>query len=302
MINKAPIFVNGFQRGGTNILVNLIVSHPEVCAVGETQKIFYGRDKEPLAKRWLQRASYLPIFLAARQHIFWPERFSERNKLPDPVMRYTDWIFYRNKLSADHHQAPTAAIPIDKAQRAGVRFLCKNVNGVVFASHVFADMYPDATFLGLIRNGFALCESFVRRGWTAERFGRMYETVCQKMIKDNQTLTNYHLVRFEDIIDDPAGSTREVYNYLGLDIGLVPRFRLQAKKSMDKNGERRYSFGGMVDREVHWFPIDQLENYIQKDVNQNQIDRLSKEDQRTFLRYAQGSMEVLGYHSARVSN
>ncbi|MCB0193555.1 MAG: sulfotransferase [Anaerolineae bacterium] len=297
MINRAPIFVNGFQRGGTNILVNFITSHPHVCAVGETQKIFYGRHKEALYKQYIQRVSYLPIFLAARQHIFWPERFYERNKLPTLIKHYTDWVFYRNKLASPHNTYEDPHMVITKEELAQTRFLCKNVNGVVFASHVFADMYPDATFIGLIRNGFALCESFIRRGWTAERFGRMYETVCQRIIKDAAQLDNYHLVRFEDIITNPVASAQTIYSYLHLDITKVSKFRLQAKKSMTTNGKRKYAFGGNVDREVHWFPIDQLEQYIQKDVNKNQIARLRDTDKKVFLQYAHASMEKLGYLS-----
>jgi hypothetical protein len=31
MLNKKPIIVNGFGRGGTSILMNLLLSHPVVA-------------------------------------------------------------------------------------------------------------------------------------------------------------------------------------------------------------------------------------------------------------------------------
>ena len=43
MLDKAPIFLNGFTRGGSDIIVNLMLSHPGVCAPsGETQRVFLG--------------------------------------------------------------------------------------------------------------------------------------------------------------------------------------------------------------------------------------------------------------------
>jgi hypothetical protein len=43
MLNTAPIFVNAFARGGSMILVNLLLSHPNVCCPsGETHKVFRG--------------------------------------------------------------------------------------------------------------------------------------------------------------------------------------------------------------------------------------------------------------------
>ena len=42
--------------------------------------------------------------------------------------------------------------------------LSKNGTGTVFATDLLAKMYPDATFIALIRNGLAICEGFTRRG------------------------------------------------------------------------------------------------------------------------------------------
>ena len=82
MINKAPIFINSFTLGGTNTLMNLIVSHPDVYMLGgETQILFYGMSKDKI-KKWGKRFLYLPILLASRQHFFWPYRLYWRNRVP----------------------------------------------------------------------------------------------------------------------------------------------------------------------------------------------------------------------------
>ena len=76
MLNKQPIFINGFQRGGTNIMMNLILSHPHVCKLShsETHRIFYGREDQPVG-RWFRRALYAPLVLSTQQHVFWHDRF-----------------------------------------------------------------------------------------------------------------------------------------------------------------------------------------------------------------------------------
>ena len=57
MLIKRPIFINGFQRGGTNILQQLFASNPRVRGLGvEVHELFYGRDAQPVQK-WLRRAT-----------------------------------------------------------------------------------------------------------------------------------------------------------------------------------------------------------------------------------------------------
>lgn len=293
MLNKAPIFVIGFQRGGTNILTNLIASHPDVCALGrETHQVFYGRHSERVGK-WLDRLRYAPILVAAQAHVFRPGSLVERNGLPRPAMRYADWLLHRSKLAMNREHAnggPGAA----RRGHDG-RLLAKNVNGLALATSVFGRMYPDATFLALVRNGLALCESYVRRGWTADAFGSTYERICDRILQDADTREDYHIVRFDEMIADPAAVIEKVYRYASLDVRAVPKFRLQAKPSMGQDGRRNYTFGGERDRETLWFSPGELGGCFRRDVDENQIARLDDRDRQTFMRRAGRSMARLGY-------
>ena len=295
MFNKAPIFVNGFQRGGTNIVMNLIASHPEVSLLGgETHEVFHGKHSEPL-KKWLRRGVYFPLLATARQDIFRIHATYERNNLPHICLRYMDLVFYLNKMTAPGNFQQSNGHKIGKTEIARKRLLAKNVNGVVFATPIFARMYPDATFIGLVRNGLALSEGFLRRGWTAEEFGLLYENVCQKMIHDSTVFPNYKIVRFEDLLTDPVKVLKQIYEHSRLDVNQVSKFKLQAKPSMDKDGKRRYTFGGEVNRERHWFPLNEIPSCLRRDVNENQIAQLTDENRRLFLNGARASMEFFGY-------
>lgn len=294
MLNKQPIFVNGFQRGGTNILMRLISSHPQVRILGaEIHELFYGRETQPVQK-WLRRLAYTPVLLATRQHTFWPYRFYDRRPLPRPVSRYVDLLFYLYKQTAPDTAYSNGQAGPTGQEKKEARMVCKCVNGVVLATPLFADMYPDATFIALVRNGLALCEGFVRRGWSARRFGRMYREIGSRMLADAGRRENYHLVQFEALLADPAATIEKVYGLAHLDVAATKKFKLQAKKSMGQDGRRQLTFG-QQDKAIIWCPIDELSQHLRQDVNDNQIARLTAADKTAFLQEAHEVMDALGY-------
>ncbi len=294
MLNVAPIFVNGFHRGGTNVLMNLIASHPDVCmAAGETHEVFHGKSTEPLGK-WLRRASYLPIWLLARQHIFGPLWLGERKRIPRYLIRYIDLLFYCNKLIAPENRFKAEGIENSKSEIGRSRVLSKNASGTVMATGLLSEAYPDATFIGLVRNGLALCEGMMRRGYTADYAGHLYETICQRMLDDAVRINNYHIVRFEDMISDPAACIDEVYGHAHLDTASAPKFRFEAKRSTKRDGTRDFTVGSEYKR-LHWFEKQELRDHFRQDVNENQIAQLSGQDRDVFLQRARRSMERFGY-------
>lgn len=296
MLNKAPIFINGFSFGGTNLLMNLFVSHPDVSMLsGETHEIFFSKPNKKIIDKAIRRFFYLPVRVLLGQHIFGKWCYEERKDIPKLLMHYIDLIFYIDKITNERNEYKQEGVKYKSSEIRNSRFLSKNMNGVVFASRQLSEIYPDATFISLVRSGLPLCEGYVRRGWKADEVGRMYERVCQKMISDSKSIPRYHIVRFEDMVSDPVSFMRRVYSYAGLDISKVSKVRLQAKRSMDKDGTRRYTFGGSKDRETHWFDIEELNSYVRKDVNENQAGLLSSEDRRAFTEQAKRSLTFFRY-------
>jgi hypothetical protein len=294
MLNPAPIFVIGFQRGGTNILTNLLGSHPDTRFLGrETHMVFYGKRREPVLK-WFRRLIYLPLLLGARGHVFRPASLSERRRLPRPLMRYADLLLYRESM-ASLSDTPEASGNSGRLRARERRLLGKNVNGMVFVTPIFREMYPDATFIALVRNGLALCEGYTRRGMPAAVFGEIYQKVSQRMLEDAARLPNYHIVRFEHLISNPLGVMQDVYRHASLDVSAVGKYRLQAKQSTQRDGRRTYAFGGQQDREVRWFDPSEIGGCFRQDVDTSQIALLGERERSEFLRVAGGAMERLGY-------
>jgi len=294
MFIKDPIFVNGFQRGGTNIFVNLIASSPEVGMLKtETHELFYGREVERV-KKWVHRAVGLPVILATGQHTFWPYRYYSRQEIPVVIQRYIDLLFFISKMTSSENRLSPNGTSHGFQNLSQQRLLAKNVNAVVLTTPILADMYPRAVFIALVRHGLAICEGFIRRGWTPEKAGQLFKTIGRSMINEAASRENYFIVHFEDMIADPKSFLEDVYRKTGLDIFAVHRFRLQSKLSMNAAGQRKLTFGSNP-YETHWFKLEDLKQNFRQDINVNQIARLSEQDKNRFLDIAHREMDELGY-------
>ena len=107
MLNHKPIIINGFSGGGTNIMMNIMLSHPDTAApTGELHKVFKGGSK--IYEKYIGRKSYkkyiydMPIKLLSGQDIFRIDLFESRDIPNTVVMKYIDWILFREKQKAFH--------------------------------------------------------------------------------------------------------------------------------------------------------------------------------------------------------
>lgn len=279
--------------------MNLLLSHPLVCVpAGETHEVFKGA---PIDSRWhrkRKRVLYdLPIRLTMKQDLFAPDLLTARKRPPVWTKHFIDYIFFIEKKRARHswhNRYKAEDLEYATHEIADSRLLCKNVNGIIYMRDIFWEMYPDAVFFGLIRNGLAMCEGYTRRGGSAKEFGVLYREVCEKITQDATCMKNYHLVRFEEILADPLRVLRGLYRLAGLDVTMVSRVRLQAKGIMDARGVHNLP-SGFSDREVVWYSLDELQRHFEPNINENQIKRLSAGECEEFLGEAGDAMERLGY-------
>ena len=229
MLNREPIFVNGFSRGGTTILTNLLASHPDVCLIGETHHVFKGTSITD--SRWDVLRKVLcydtPIIMTQRQDFFSPRLIQPRKPLSDWAKKRVDAVFYREKLRSLHpllNRFKGAGAEYTPAEIEASRLLAKNIDGMIYANDVWAEMYPDASFFGLVRNGLAICEGHVRRGRSATAIGRRYQLLVDKMLDDGDRLPRYCLVRFESLLAAPWQTLQTVCAHVGLRVKDITRF------------------------------------------------------------------------------
>ncbi len=298
MLNKRPIFINAFARGGSNILMNLLLSHPQVCLTsGETQKVFKGTRWDPLWRKIKKRVCYdYPIRLVVGQDVFGAGLLEPRKPVPLVVQRYVDRILYFGRFTAmidSHNLYKFEGTPYTKQELAKCRLLTKGLSGLVYTVEVFREMYPDATFFGLIRNGLAVCEGNIRRGVTAVKFAQTYKAVVEKMLECNAQMPNYHLVRYEEMVKDPLRVLHRLYELAELDVRELQKVRLQSKAVMDRHGKHDLLRGS--NRQVFWYNLAELGELIKPDINQHQIRQLRAGDKMKFLSIAGKTMEEVGY-------
>jgi hypothetical protein len=187
----------------------------------------------------------------------------------------------------------TEGILYTREELANCRLLTKGLNGLVFTVEMFREMYPDAVFIGLIRNGLAICEGYIRRGGTAEKTAHIYRCVAEKMLEYEAQMPNYRIIRYEDMVTNPLKFVDMIYNYAGLDLKQLNNIRLQSKRVMDSFGKRNLLKGS--DRQVFWYKLSELHQHIKPDINENQIRQLSVEDKEKFLSIAGETMMKLEY-------
>ena len=281
------------------MLVDFLISHPQVCvSSGETHKVFKpGTNFDVGWPRMKKRLLYdYPIRLITRQDFFRPRLLEERKRVPKFLREYIDRILYHGRFTAmveTHNLYKSDSERYTREDLAGCRLLTKGLDGIVFTAQLFHEMYPDARFFGLVRNGLAICEGYVRRGATPEMFGNLYNVVGEKMLEVSEKIPHYHILRYEDMVADPVTFLRKVYPLADLNIDEVPKFRVLTRPITDKDGKRVLMKGEF--RQVLWYPLNELKASIRSDINENQIRQLGAENKARFLSVAGKTMEKLGY-------
>ena len=279
MLNKKPIFIVGFSRGGSNIMLNLLRSHPHACSPrGETNEVFRGKGKsEPLAIRWEKWRAYLPILLEQKEDVFSADKWELRRPFSETVQMQVDRFMFEDKRKArdgSQNKWRTENVEYTDAEIDEARLLCKNLDGIIFLTPEFARMYPDAHFIGLVRNGYAVCEGHFRRKSSLTAIARKYRLGAEQMLKDAETLPNFNIIRYEDIIEKPLEALADIYRFAGLDPNATPKIRLQTKQTIQADGKHRY-VKNAVRKVLVWYEPDEFMAHFVKDANQNQINRLT---------------------------
>jgi hypothetical protein len=113
------------------------------------------------------------------------------------------------------------------------------------------------------------------------------------MLAEAERHANTLLVRFEDVLHDPRGQLRRLWAHLRLDPQVVTHVRMQRRKTLDAQGHHRLECGAEWD--LVWYPVEQLHQHLDRDINHRQVSRLSSDGRTAFLHRAGDVMRQLGY-------
>ncbi len=298
MKNKKPVFIVGLERSGTNIVLNLLRSHPELCSPrGETHEVFMGKSGEALEVRLAKLMRYIPIVMTERRNVLSPGVWRERAPFRPNTQRRIDSILYDEKFRArdsSQNRFKSEGVEYTHEEIARARLLCKNVSGLIFLSREFLRMYPDAVFVALVRNGLAVCEGHMRRGRDLTRVARQYDLGVRQIIHDAGVLPNYHVVRYENLLHNPNQTLIDLCNVAELPLDRLKKIRLETKSVVGPQG-LRIALHGATRKELRWYDVRDFSQHFYADANVNQISRLTNKERGTITDICRGTLEHFDY-------
>jgi hypothetical protein len=265
------IIINSFGRGGSNILANMIGSSPSVLmVVNEFWQFYYkGLNLPPKVYR---RFGIKPGQLASRS-MFFARRF--KNCLGKSI---------QHSISTDYQLLKERGITLESADRV----LFKVTEYDIFLNAKIEEQFDETTFVGLVRNGYGLCDSWKRRGMPAKMAGRVYGHIAGQMVVERNSRKNYLLVKFEDMVSDPLRFLDWLYEHLAL-----PSPRENSYIHRPKGFGPGQESAASEQRSMRIVPRGYWQSLLTDNINTGAIQRLTDEELRDFNRHGAHVMEEL---------
>ncbi len=288
-------------HSGSGILQDFMKSHPDVTTPrGELHELFLGKGRaEPRQAVFMKRLKYLPIVLAQREFPFNSQNWKPRRPFPGWVKWHVDRILFEDRIKArdtTQNRFKAEGVKYTDAEIRNTRLAVKVTSGDTLLTEIFNEMYPDATFIGLVRHGFGVVESHIRRGSDLMTVVQRYNLYVKRLFEYKGKIPNFHLFRYEDIVMNPLGTAHQIYDACGLNPSKITKFRFVPKPVTTKDGEHKFMHEGVSSREtIIWYSPEELHNYFFEDLNINQAQRLSNEQKQTIVDIAGNNMQRLGY-------
>lgn len=269
------IVIMGLQRCGTNILYNVLASHPHVTLLGrETGEIL----DELKIRKWV--------------HSRWNQM--------GIIHRWTAWRFERYCASlqrskiADEEFCMKSSAEKYSAEELAKTIIChKSLERDMRLHEWMTQIWPNTRFICIVRNGLAYCESSVRRGASVRHAAKMYKKHVGYMVDFIARNDNTQLIRFEDLVSDPFAVADRLYSWLGLLPATLPELRLKSKRV--RSGESQYATLYGKENRHYWFDRTAIQEALEPSVNASQIRGLSETEKQQFVEIAQAELSACGY-------
>jgi hypothetical protein len=182
------IFNVGARRSGTFWLQRIVGAHPDVAAIA-TESHLFSHGVAPLFERFHHGARSSPQLGAL--HV-------DRGVLLDAARDFCDRVF--SELS-----------------EPGARFLAERTPLHVYHLELMGAIYPDASFVHIIRDGRDVARSLVKQPWGPKTIAEAAEEWRSSVAAGRAARPPRLLeIRYEDLLERPRESARDLYEWLGL--------------------------------------------------------------------------------------
>jgi len=226
------LFILGVNNSGTTLMHRTLAQHPEIDAVkGEGQRSPWILDpgKLGLGRVWTEQ--------------LWAVRTPPTIPFIGVPLLRRDWLNRRLTTDGDY--------TLEKSPPDTVR------------SPWLQHHFEPATFIGMIRNGYAVAEGTrrrKRRPVSIQRSARHWAKANEVMLEDSEKLERFLLVKYEDFVENPREVLARITGFLEIE---------------------DYEFEGI--------------NEFAQDHNMKSISRLSDEDRIIIKQEATEMLEKFSY-------
>jgi hypothetical protein len=291
MWNVKPIFLLGLSRSGTNLLMNLLRSHPDFCCPrGEIHEVFLGKNSDSSSQKLWKRVKSLPIFWAEGYNVFQGNDWTPRPQFRQVSKLALDHRLYSERYLADSESQNLyrkTGQPYTISELRNARLVCKCLDAQTYLTPALRDTFPDSQFVALVRHPLAICEGRSRRGYLSPLdFAPRCREVYDWLLQLNSQLTNFKILKYEDLTVKPTSVLATLFDFLQVSGSEIDEFRMESKESRH---------GTLSEKEVVRYPAPQLASHFRADMNSTQIERLSKREKGQITKICSDVMERLGY-------
>lgn len=283
MKNKKVVVIVGLARGGTNITWNMVQSHPKVVSTIPELTTVIAHTQNTHLRNLAALAFGNPLVRL-------------------PIIRqlagnWLDDLFFREKLRAlDDLYAKQKYDSVDYTrQEVEDSILClKALNRDMYIVDLLHKMYDEVFVINIVRNGYAVCDSWLRRGNAAKRNGWLYNHYTEYMFGLQERFPHVRFWKFEDVLNDPFKIAQEFFEFAELEPTQLDKIRLKVKSVIKKDGTRSTTYGASGSK--HWFSPETITDLIEPNQSAIQAKLLSDADRADFEYYAKAALEKLGYN------
>jgi len=219
------LFILGCNNSGTSLINHLLRLHPEIDHLaGEGQS-------QLLSTRGIEEVT------GGNHH----RVFTEVLEYMNPPRAYN-----RNKPSVDNVVNPSTLRRHWQGGRKGNKgtyLMIKSPPDMVRSLWI-QQHFDTPHFIGIVRNGYSTVESILRSGKSVERAATHWNLANKIMMRDSEKLKNFHLIKYEDLSENPETVLRELEKFL--EIGNFDYSFLS-----DYNVERTFFFPGLREGKIY---------------------------------------------------
>lgn len=233
---KQPIFILGSHKSGTTLLRNLINGAPDLFVVPLEAHFFQFTGfwvDYALRRSYPQTLSFQDVLTRMTEHLQRSNSIAsptsdsilvgrwQLDAFTDTMMAHarsafekSDWRAFFDAYIVALHVGFHGELPTVN------RFLEKSVENAEYAI-LLKKLYPDATFVHIVRNPYATLVS-LRRHMSRAGFPMLGPALSALnnsfyyVYKNPKCLPDYLIIRYEDLLESPEKTMRQVARHVGL--------------------------------------------------------------------------------------